>query len=297
MQTIAEVNSLQKQILQWRQDGQSIAFVPTMGRIHQGHLALVKEAAKQADLVVVSIFANLLQLDKIIDVENQTRILENDIAQLNEAGVSLVFTPSEEEILPTNVEKHCFVEVPNFQTMLLGAENSHLKYIQLFSTTLCKFFNLIQPDVACFGEKDYQKLLIVHKIVKELCYPIKIVTVPTARELDGLVIARRNTKLTVDERQRAPVLAKTLRWASGQIRAGRRDYNELILDCKDQLRAAGLEPDEILFRDAYTLQNNIEESEQLVMLASVKLSSVNLVDNLVIDISPSNNKAPDGEEE
>lgn len=284
MQVIAEIAPLREQVLQWRREGQRIAFVPTMGHLHDGHLTLVRRARENADVVVVSIFVNPMQFDKADDLAAYPRTLDEDIAKLNCEGVELVFTPTAEVMYPKGMDNHTFVDVPGVSGVLEGASRpGHFRGV---ATVVSKLFNMVQPDVACFGEKDFQQLAVIRKIVEDLCLPIEIISVATVREMDGLAMSSRNSRLTVDERQRAPVLAKTLRWISSQMRGGRNDYSELVLDGNDQLRAAGLEPDEIFIRDAHTLQAITEHTSKAVILASAFLGQVRLIDNLTVDLTP-----------
>lgn len=284
MQVIAEIAPLREQVLQWRREGQRIAFVPTMGHLHDGHLTLVRRARENADVVVVSIFINPMQFDKADDLAAYPRTLDEDIAKLNCEGVELVFTPSAEVMYPNGMDNHTFVEVPGLSGVLEGTSRpGHFRGV---ATVVSKLFNMVQPDVACFGEKDFQQLAVINKMVEDLCLPIEIIPVATVREMDGLAMSSRNTRLTVDERQRAPVLAKTLRWISSQMRGGRNDYSELVLDGNDQLRAAGLEPDDIFIRDAHTLQAITEHTSKAVILASAFLGQVRLIDNLTVDLTP-----------
>ncbi|KKC99883.1 pantoate--beta-alanine ligase [Photobacterium halotolerans] len=283
MQTFADMSPVREQVRAWRREGRRIAFVPTMGNLHQGHLTLVRKAREQADVVVVSIFVNPMQFDKADDLNNYPRTLEDDLAKLNGEGVELVFTPTPDIIYPNGMDRQTFVEVPGLSHMLEGAlRPSHFRGV---STIVTKLFNIVQPDVACFGEKDYQQLALIRQMVSDLAMPIEIIGVPTVREMDGLAMSSRNGYLTVDERQRAPVLAKTMRWISSQIRGGRRDFDEVVLDANDQLRAAGLEPDEIYIRDARTLQVVGEETTQAVILMSAFLGKARLIDNQVIELA------------
>lgn len=284
MQVIAEIAPLREQILQWRREGQRIAFVPTMGHLHDGHLTLVRRARENADVVVVSIFVNPMQFDKADDLAAYPRTLDEDLSKLNGEGVEVVFTPSVDVMYPNGMDQHSYVDVPGLSGVLEGASRpGHFRGV---ATVVSKLFNMVQPDVACFGEKDFQQLAVINKMVADLCLPIEIIPVATVREMDGLAMSSRNTRLTVDERQRAPVLAKTLRWISSQMRGGRNDYSELVLDGNDQLRAAGLEPDEIFIRDAHTLQPINEHSTKAVVLAAAFLGQVRLIDNLTIDLAP-----------
>ncbi|WP_120513345.1 pantoate--beta-alanine ligase [Photobacterium salinisoli] len=283
MQTFADISPVREQVRAWRREGRRIAFVPTMGNLHQGHLTLVRKAREQADIVIVSIFVNPMQFDKADDLNNYPRTLEEDLAKLNGEGVEMVFTPTPDIIYPNGMDRQTFVEVPGLSHMLEGAlRPSHFRGV---STIVTKLFNIVQPDVACFGEKDYQQLALIRQMVSDLAMPIEIIGVPTVREMDGLAMSSRNGYLTVDERQRAPVLAKTMRWISSQIRGGRRDFDEVVLDANDQLRAAGLEPDEIYIRDARTLQVVGEETTQAVILMSAFLGKARLIDNQVIELA------------
>ncbi|WP_299019058.1 pantoate--beta-alanine ligase [uncultured Photobacterium sp.] len=284
MQTFAEIAPIREQVRSWRREGRRIAFVPTMGNLHEGHLTLVRKAREQADIVVVSIFVNPMQFDKADDLTNYPRTLEDDLAKLNAEAVDLVFTPTPEVMYPKGLDRQTYVEVPSLSTMLEGAlRPNHFRGV---STVVTKLFNIVQPDVACFGEKDYQQLALIRQMVSDMAMDIEIIGVPTVREMDGLAMSSRNGLLTVDERQRAPVLARSMRWISSQMRGGRTDYAEIVVDASDQLRAAGLQPDEIYIRDAVTLQLVGEESQQAVILMSAYLGKARLIDNQIVDLTP-----------
>ncbi|NOH80287.1 pantoate--beta-alanine ligase [Vibrio sp. RE86] len=283
MQTFAEITALREQVKQYKRDGRKVAFVPTMGNLHEGHLTLVREARKHADIVVVSIFVNPMQFDRADDLNNYPRTLEDDLNKLNGEGVELVFTPTPEIIYPNGVETQSSVEVPGLSNILEGASRpGHFRGV---ATVVTKLFNIVQPDVACFGEKDFQQLAVIRKMSEDLAMDIEIVGVPTVREMDGLAMSSRNGLLTIDERQRAPVLARTMRWISSAMRGGRDDYASVIEDASDQLRAAGLQPDEIFIRDARTLQAITEETTQAVILMSAFLGKARLIDNQVVEMA------------
>lgn len=285
MQTFDEIAPIREQIRAWRREGRRIAFVPTMGNLHEGHLTLVRKAREHADVVVVSIFVNPMQFDKADDLNKYPRTLEDDLAKLNGEAVDLVFTPTPEVMYPEGLDRQTFVDVPGLSTMLEGAlRPGHFRGV---STVVTKLFNIVQPDVACFGEKDYQQLALIRQMVTDMAMDIEIIGVPTVREMDGLAMSSRNGYLTVDERQRAPVLARTMRWISSQMRGGRSDYAEIVVDANDQLRAAGLQPDEIYIRDAVTLQPVSEDTQQAVILMSAVLGKARLIDNQVVDLTPS----------
>jgi pantoate--beta-alanine ligase len=283
MQTFAEIALLREQIRAWRREGRRIAFVPTMGNLHDGHLTLVRKAREHADIVVVSIFVNPMQFEKADDLTNYPRTLDNDLAKLNSEGVDLVFTPTPEVMYPHGLERQTFVEVPGLSQILEGAlRPGHFRGV---ATVVTKLFNMVQPDVACFGEKDYQQLALLRQMTLDMAMDIDIIGVPTVREMDGLAMSSRNGYLTVDERQRAPVLARTMRWVSSQMRGGRTDYSEIIVDANDQLRAAGLQPDESYIRDAVTLQAVSVETQKAVILMSAQLGKARLIDNQVVELT------------
>ncbi|EHK2772005.1 pantoate--beta-alanine ligase [Vibrio vulnificus] len=282
MQTFAEISALREQIKTFKREGRRIAFVPTMGNLHEGHLTLVRKAREHADIVVVSIFVNPMQFDRADDLNNYPRTLEDDLSKLKGEAVELVFTPTPEMIYPEGLDKQTLVEVPGLSTMLEGASRpGHFRGV---ATVVTKLFNIVQPDVACFGEKDFQQLAIIRKMTTDLAMDIEIIGVPTVREMDGLAMSSRNGLLTIDERQRAPVLARTMRWISSAIRGGRDDFASIIEDASDQLRAAGLHPDEIFIRDARTLQAVNAESTQAVILMSAFLGKARLIDNQVVEL-------------
>ncbi|KJG10443.1 pantoate--beta-alanine ligase [Photobacterium kishitanii] len=284
MQTFAEIAQLREQITTWRRAGRRIAFVPTMGNLHEGHLTLMRKARKHADVVVASIFVNPMQFEKTDDLTNYPRTLEQDIAKLQQQNmVDVVFTPTPEVMYPAGVNNQTFIDVPGLSTILEGElRPGHFRGV---ATIVNKLFNIVQPDVACFGEKDYQQLALIRQMVIDLSMDIKIVGVPTVREMDGLAMSSRNSNLTVDERQRAPVLARTMRWISSQMRGGRTDYDELIVDANDQLRAAGLQPDKSFIRDAVTLLPITDATQQAVILMSAQLGKARLIDNQVVDFA------------
>ena len=282
MQTFAEIAALREQIKQYKRDGRKIAFVPTMGNLHEGHLTLVRKAREHADVVVVSIFVNPMQFDRSDDLNNYPRTLEDDLSKLSSEGVEIVFTPTPEVIYPEGLDKQTSIEVTGLSNILEGASRpGHFRGV---ATVVTKLFNIVQPDAACFGEKDFQQLAVIRKMTEDLAMDINIVGVTTVREMDGLAMSSRNGLLTIDERQRAPVLARTMRWISSAIRGGRDDYASVIEDASDQLRAAGLQPDEIFIRDARTLQAVTAETTQAVILMSAFLGKARLIDNQVVEM-------------
>ena len=237
MNSFADISAIREQVQMWRREGRRIAFVPTMGNLHDGHLTLVKKAREHADVVVASIFVNPMQFDKADDLANYPRTLDQDLEKMEKEGVDLVFIPTPEIMYPNGLDQQTSVRVPGLANILEGAiRPGHFKGV---ATVVAKLLNIVQPDVACFGEKDYQQLALIRQMVLDLAIGTEIIGVPTVRAMDGLAMSSRNGLLTGDERQRAPVLARTMRWISQQMRGGRNDYDELVIDANDQLRAGG----------------------------------------------------------
>ena len=272
--------ALREQIGQWHREGRAIAFVPTMGNLHQGHLTLVEEARRHGDKVVVSIFVNPLQFDKAEDLANYPRTLEQDCAALEAAGVDLVFTPTPEIMYPQGLASQTFVEVPGISSLLEGAlRPGHFRGV---STVVTKLFNLVQPNVACFGEKDYQQLALIRKMVADMAMPIEIVGVPTVRAEDGLALSSRNGYLTAAERAIAPELARTMNWIAEQIEAGNSHLPSLVAQASQRLDNAGSRTDPIDLVNADTLESASAESQRLVILMAAYLGKARLIDNRVV---------------
>ncbi|GLT20170.1 pantothenate synthetase [Vibrio zhanjiangensis] len=283
MQTFTEIVTLREQIKLHKREGRSIAFVPTMGNLHEGHLTLMRKARELADVVIVSIFVNPMQFERSDDLNNYPRTLEDDLNKLTNDGIDMVFTPTPEVIYPNGTDKQSFIDVPGLSNILEGASRpGHFRGV---ATVVTKLFNIVQPDIACFGEKDFQQLAVIRKMTQDLAMDIEIIGVPTVREMDGLAMSSRNNLLTIDERQRAPVLARTMRWISSAMRGGRNDYASIIEDASDQLRAAELQPDEIFIRDSNTLGMVTAETNQAVILMSAFLGQARLIDNQVVELT------------
>ena len=271
---------LREQIRQWRREGQTIAFVPTMGNLHQGHLTLVQEARRHGNKVVVSIFVNPMQFDKAEDLANYPRTLEQDCVALDTAGVDLVFTPTPAIMYPQGLASQTFVEVPGLSGLLEGAlRPGHFRGV---TTVVTKLFNLVQPDVACFGQKDYQQLALIRKMVADMAMPIEIVGVPTVRAKDGLALSSRNGYLSPAERERAPELARTMTWIAEQIEGGDYHLPSLVAQASQRLDNAGSRTDAIDIVDAATLGSATEQSAQLVILMAAYLGKARLIDNRVV---------------
>ena len=274
---------LRQQIRRWRQEGKRIALVPTMGNLHDGHMTLVDEARARADVVVVSVFVNPMQFDRPDDLARYPRTLQEDSEKLTRRGVDLVFAPAPAAVYPQGLEQQTYVDVPGISTILEGASRpGHFRGV---STIVSKLFNLVQPDLACFGEKDYQQLALIRKMVADMGYDIDIIGVPTVRAKDGLALSSRNGYLTAEERKVAPQLSKIMNALAQQLANGERQVEALLEQTAEQLRAAGFTPDELFIRDADSLQPLTVDSQRAVVLMAAWLGKARLIDNQQVDLT------------
>ncbi|EOU8306344.1 pantoate--beta-alanine ligase [Escherichia coli] len=273
---------LRQQIRRLRMEGKRVALVPTMGNLHDGHMKLVDEAKARADVVVVSIFVNPMQFDRPEDLARYPRTLQEDCEKLNKRKVDLVFAPSVKEIYPNGTETHTYVDVPGLSTMLEGASRpGHFRGV---STIVSKLFNLVQPDIACFGEKDFQQLALIRKMVADMGFDIEIVGVPIMRAKDGLALSSRNGYLTAEQRKIAPGLYKVLSSIADKLRAGERDLDEIIAIAGQELNEKGFRADDIQIRDADTLLEVSENSKRAVILVAAWLGDARLIDNKIVEL-------------
>jgi len=275
---------LRQHIRRARQEGKRIALVPTMGNLHDGHMTLVEEAKSRADVVVVSIFVNPMQFDRADDLARYPRTLQEDCEKLNKRKVDFVFAPVPNDIYPQGTDTQTYVDVPGISTMLEGASRpGHFRGV---STIVSKLFNLVQPDIACFGEKDYQQLQLIRKMVADMGYDIEIVGVPTVRAKDGLALSSRNGYLTADQRKIAPALSKTMNAMAAKLSAGDRNLDEIIALAEQELNDGGFRADDIQIRDADTLLELAQTSKRAVILMAAWLGQARLIDNKVVDLPP-----------
>ncbi|EOK6816123.1 pantoate--beta-alanine ligase [Escherichia coli] len=274
---------LRQQIRRLRMEGKRVALVPTMGNLHDGHMKLVDEAKARADVVVVSIFVNPMQFDRPEDLARYPRTLQEDCEKLNKRKVDLVFAPSVKEIYPNGTETHTYVDVPGLSTMLEGASRpGHFRGV---STIVSKLFNLVQPDIACFGEKDFQQLALIRKMVADMGFDIEIVGVPIMRAKDGLALSSRNGYLTAEQRKIAPGLYKVLSSIADKLQAGERDLDEIIIIAGQELNEKGFRADDIQIRDADTLLEVSETSKRAVILVAAWLGDARLIDNKMVELA------------
>ncbi|MBO1520385.1 pantoate--beta-alanine ligase [Oceanisphaera pacifica] len=281
MQLLDNIAALRNTITHWRQQGLRIGFVPTMGNLHQGHLALVKTAQQHCDKVIVSIFVNPMQFDNASDLTAYPRTLAQDCTQL-ESLADAVFTPTSELMYPSGQQQHTRVTVPGIADVLEGVlRPGHFDGV---STVVCKLFNLVQPDVAYFGEKDYQQLALIRTMVKDLNMPIDIIGLPTVRDSNGLALSSRNGYLTPNELKLAPELAASMRHIAKEMTAGKSDMTALANQASAHLNSLGFRTDSIDIVDADTLGPINEHSQAVVILMAAFLGKARLIDNQVVPL-------------
>ncbi len=282
MNTVKNLQQLRAAISRARSEGKRIAFVPTMGNLHAGHVALIQHATERADFVVASIFVNPLQFGANEDLDSYPRTLVADQSKLLEAGCNLLFTPDAQDMYPQGMAQQTIVSVPGVSTGLCGG--SRPGHFDGVATIVCKLLNMVQPDIALFGEKDFQQLAVIRKMVADLNMPVQIFGVPIVRDHDGLALSSRNGYLSAQQRAAAPALQQCLQALKAQIKNGRRDYAMLFEQFDTDLQAAGFRLDYVELRDALSLQPAEVDSTQLVLLAAAYLGSTRLIDNLIFDL-------------
>ncbi|PYC38981.1 pantoate--beta-alanine ligase [Pseudomonas protegens] len=282
MNTVKTVRELRAAVARARSEGKRIGFVPTMGNLHSGHAALVAKAAQRVDFVVASIFVNPLQFGAGEDLDKYPRTLAADQEKLLEAGCHLLFAPSVEEMYPDGMAGQTRVSVPQLSEGLCGA--SRPGHFEGVATVVSKLFNMVQPDLAVFGQKDYQQLAVIRALVHDLNMPIQIIGEPTVRATDGLALSSRNGYLSAEQRAIAPVLYRSLSQIAQAIRDGERDYPRLLAEQQQQLEAAGLRRDYLEIRHAKNLRPATAEDRDLVILVAAYLGTTRLIDNLHLDL-------------
>ncbi|WP_062385078.1 pantoate--beta-alanine ligase [Pseudomonas abietaniphila] len=278
MNTVKTVRELRAAVARARSEGKRIALVPTMGNLHSGHTALVTKAAQRADFVVASIFVNPLQFGPNEDLATYPRTLAADQEKLLQAGCHLLFTPTVEEMYPHGMADQTIVRVPVVSEGLCGG--SRPGHFDGVSTVVSKLFNMVQPDIAIFGQKDFQQLAVVSALVRDLNMPIQIIGEPTVRAADGLALSSRNGYLTEAERAAAPALYRVIKQIGDALHNGEQNHAQLLADGKKALEAAGFRPDYLEIRQAVTLRPATPEDHDLVVLGAAFLGKTRLIDNL-----------------
>ncbi len=285
MQTLTTVDALRRTLKKARKAGKTIGFVPTMGNLHEGHLQLLRRARQLTDYVVVSIFVNPLQFGAGEDLDAYPRTMTADKEKLFAEGANVLFAPGAEDMYPESMGPQTLIQVPRITETLCGAARpGHFIGV---ATVVNKLHNMVQPDVAVFGEKDFQQLMVIRKMTSDLCMPVDIVGVATVREIDGLAMSSRNNYLSAEERSVAPRLHRILQDYRDAIANGFDNYQHLEKHAMEDLVLEGFEPDYVSIRDAETLEKITPDTEAIVILAAARLGKTRLIDNVTHTLNPS----------
>ncbi|WP_397449876.1 pantoate--beta-alanine ligase [Pseudomonas sp. NA-150] len=278
MNTVKTVRELRAAVARARSEGKRIALVPTMGNLHSGHAALVVKAAQRADFVVATIFVNPLQFGPSEDLATYPRTLAADQETLLQSGCHLLFAPTVDEMYPHGMDDQTRVSVPHLSEGLCGA--SRPGHFEGVATVVSKLFNMVQPDLAIFGQKDFQQLAVIRALVRDLNMPIQIIGEPTVRAADGLALSSRNMYLSEEQRTAAPALYAAISQIAEAIQNGERDFSRLLTAGMDQIKAAGFRPDYLEIRDATTLRPATPDDLDIAILAAAFMGTTRLIDNL-----------------
>ena len=282
MLTVDNKEELRAQLDDWRHQGDHIALVATMGNLHKGHIALVKEAREHAERVVVSVYVNPTQFGPDEDFEEYPRTLERDVRRLRTAGADLLFAPTDQTMYPFGIENATLISVPGLSRNFCGA--SRPGHFDGVTTVVVRLFSLLIPDVAVFGQKDYQQQLLIRHMTEDLSLPVRIVTAPTVREDDGLAMSSRNSYLSADERQQAPALYAVLSEVGEALQSGNRDFRALEDGAARRLGETGFEVEYFAVRRAQNLEVPDRDCDELVVLAAARLGRARLIDNIVVTV-------------
>lgn len=282
LQVFREIHSLRSELDLHRREGKRIGMVATMGNLHEGHLQLVELAHQHADVVVATIFVNPLQFGLNEDWDQYPRTFESDIEKLNSRDCHYLFFPTDEEMYPNGIESQTRVFCPTMTDVLCGA--SRPGHFEGVTTVVTKLTHIVDPDVAIFGEKDWQQLAIIRRMAADLCMRVEIVGAPIARDNDGLALSSRNSFLAEQERPQANQLYKSLQWAKSQIESGARDYERIEKDAKQQMVDAGFRPDYFSVCNAQKLESALDDDQDLAILGALFTSSARLIDNVQLKL-------------
>jgi pantoate--beta-alanine ligase len=278
---VKTVKHARELITTWKHKGDKIAFVPTMGNLHAGHLALVRTANAAGARTVISIFVNPMQFGENEDFGTYPRTLADDIVSLGDYQVDMLFTPGAAEIYPQGVNMSAFVDLPGLSQMLEG--ESRPGFFRGVATVVCKLFNIVQPDIAVFGEKDFQQLLVIRRMVADLCMPVRVLSVPTMREADGLAMSSRNAYLDAAQREQAAGLQRCLQHVVDAVRGGM-DAEFAVVHASQELEKLGFIPDYVVVRRQRDLAVPAVDDVALIVLAAARIGSTRLIDNIPFDL-------------
>jgi len=280
MQVFHHIHSLREALAAERRKGKRIGFVPTMGNLHNAHIELVKIAQRNCDVVVTSIFVNPLQFGLNEDWDKYPRTLAADSAKLEAVNCDYLFCPDEKEIYPNGMAEQTRVIVPTMTDVLCGA--SRPGHFEGVTTVVTKLFNIVQPDEAVFGIKDFQQLAVIRRMVEDLCIPIKITAGEIFREPDGLAMSSRNGFITPEERPLVAVLNRSLNWVKQQIEQGRRDFNKLTEEARAQILGAGFKVDYLSICNSRTLELAAHDDREITILGAMYTRGARLIDNVSV---------------
>ena len=283
MKIFHTVSGLRDALNQDRRRGARIGFVPTMGNLHEGHLALIRQARESNDVVVCSIFVNALQFGLNEDWDKYPRTYETDCAKLRETGCDYLFHPDDVEMYPNGLDTQSRVICPTMTDVLCGV--SRPGHFEGVTTVVSKLFNIVQPDEAIFGIKDYQQLAVIRRMAEDLCMPVQISPAPIYREPDGLAMSSRNSYITDDERPRVTVLKQSLEWIAEQVEAGNKDFSQLEAEAKQRIVDAGFGVDYVTISNSKTLDPAANDDLQITILGAMYTEAARLIDNLSVDLS------------
>jgi len=280
METVTTIETVRERVRAWHREGLRVAFVPTMGNLHAGHVSLIEAARRYGDRFVSSIFVNPMQFGPNEDFAHYPRTPTADERMLAEAGCSLMFMPNVAEIYPNGSERATRVEVPGLSRVLCGEfRPGHFEGVTTIVATL---FNIVQPDVAVFGEKDFQQLTVIRRMVADLCIPVQIIGAPTVRDADGLAMSSRNQYLTTEQRRIAPRIYEILTATAKQLQGGDNEFASLERAGSQALETAGLKPDYFAIRQAVDLSAPRSDTGHLVVLTAARLGKARLIDNVQV---------------
>ena len=278
MKIFHTVSGLRDDLNQDRRKGLRVGFVPTMGNLHDGHLALLKQAKQTNDIVVCSIFVNALQFSLNEDWDKYPRTYQSDCEKLRETGCDYLFHPDDIEMYPNGLDTQSRVICPTMTDVLCGA--SRPGHFEGVTTVVSKLFNIVQPDEAIFGIKDYQQLAVIRRMVEDLCMPIQVTSAPIHREADGLAMSSRNRYITDEERPKVIVLKDALDWIASQIKIGNRNFSELEKAAAEQVEAAGFNVDYLTCSNSKTLDLAANDDSEITILGAIFTESARLIDNV-----------------
>ena len=279
---VSSSESLREALGDWRRDDEHIALVPTMGNLHDGHLSLVTLAREHAERIVVSIFVNPTQFSEGDDFEQYPRTLERDRRRLKRVNADLLFVPDVDTMYPFGLDNATSVTVPVLTADFCGAfRPGHFDGV---TSVVSRLFSIVKPDVAIFGQKDYQQQLVVRRLVEDLRVTLKIVSAPTKREDDGLALSSRNQYLSEEQRGVAPTLYSVLQGVGKDLQAGKRNFEELEGQAMAVLTDAGFDPEYIGIRRAENLEKPDRDNDEIVVLAAARLGNARLIDNIIVSI-------------